>query len=91
MGRNEDAEKAVKEVQNRWPEWDRPYLLEGLLKERALRPIEARDKIQIALALGSQEPAARCALARIASTTPDASCTCVTGLYEAFFAACSAR
>ena len=91
MGRNEDAEKAVKEVQNRWPEWDRPYLLEGLLKERVSRPIEARDKIQIALALGSQEPAARCALARISSNTPDASCACISGLYEAFFAACRAR
>jgi Flp pilus assembly protein TadD len=92
MGRNGDAEKTLKDVQNRWPEWDRPYLLEGLLLERASRPLEAREKIQIALALGSQEPAARCALARIMSSpVPDAQCTCTAGIYEMFFPACSAR
>ena len=61
------------------------------MKERASRPIEARDKIQIALALGSQEPAARCALARIVSSAPDAQCACTAGIYEMFFPACNAR
>jgi len=89
MGRNSDAEKAIKDVQNRWPEWDRPYLLEGLLLERAARPVAAREKIQIALALGSQEPAARCALARLTSSA--APCVCAAGIYEMFFPACDAR
>ena len=92
MGRDGDAEKALKDVQNRWPEWDRPYLLEGLLLERGSRPMDAKQKIQIALALGSQEPAAQCALARIASSAvPDAQCACAAGIYEMFFPGCGAR
>jgi Flp pilus assembly protein TadD len=92
MGRNDEAKKSLKDVQTRWPEWDRPYLLEGLLLERTSRPLEAREKIQIALALGSEEPAARCALARITSSAvPDAQCACTAGIYEMFFPACHAR
>jgi tetratricopeptide (TPR) repeat protein len=92
MGRNDEARNALKDVQTRWPEWDRPYLLEGLLLERASHPLEAREKIQIALALGSQEPAARCALARITSSAaPDAQCACTAGIYEMFFPACNTR
>jgi tetratricopeptide (TPR) repeat protein len=92
MGRNAEAEKAVREIENRWPEWDRPYLVEGLLMEHASRPDDARRRIQIALALGAQDSAARCALNRIAApTSSDPDCVCQTGLYEVFFPGCSTK
>jgi len=86
--RNKDAVKAVKEIETRWPEWDRPYLIEGLLMERESHLIEARQRIQIALALGSHDPAARCALARMTSAPEN--CACQPGLYELFFPDCHA-
>ena len=85
-GRNKDAVKTVREIETRWPEWDRPYLIEGLLLERESHFTEARQRIQIAQALGSQDPAALCALARMTSATPK--CACQPGLYELFFPNC---
>ena len=86
--RNSDAEKALKEIESQWPEWDRPYVVQGLLLEKAGRP-EAAQKLRIAIALSSQDPAARCALARL---TPRAAaglqCSCAGGLYEILFPAC---
>ncbi len=77
-----EALKAVREIETRWPEWDRPYLLEGILLQRESRLTEAQQRIQIALALGSQEPAAQCAL------TP-AKCPCQPGLFESLLPSCS--
>lgn len=92
MGRNAEAGKAVKEIENRWPEWDRPYVIDGLLMERASRPDDARQRIRIALALGSQDAAARCALARLAApAAPAAECACQPGIYEPFFPGCGAK
>ena len=62
--RRRAAEKALKEIESEWPEWDRPYLAHGLLLERS-QPREAGRKLRTAIALGSQDPAARCALARL--------------------------
>jgi predicted RNA polymerase sigma factor len=86
--RSSEAVKAVKEIETRWPEWDRPYLIEGLLMERGSHLTEARQRIQIALALGSQDPVARCALARMTSAPEN--CACQPGLYELFFPDCHA-
>jgi tetratricopeptide (TPR) repeat protein len=85
-GRNGEALKAVKEIETRWPEWDRPYLVDGLIIERESHLTEARQRIQIALALGSQDPAAQCALTRMASKASN--CACQPGLYESFFPDC---
>lgn len=57
LGRKSEAERALREVQFRWPEWDRPYLAYGLLLEAAGRITEARGKMQTALALN---PGSRC-------------------------------
>ncbi|MCC6862021.1 MAG: tetratricopeptide repeat protein [Bryobacterales bacterium] len=80
-GRLADARQAVRALESRWPEWDGPYVLDGLLLERAARPAEARRKFETALALGSRNPAARCGLARLesaASAHPE--CACHSGL-----------
>jgi tetratricopeptide (TPR) repeat protein len=92
MGRNSAAERALKEIELRWPEWDRPYVVHGLLLERGARPRHARQKLQTAIALGSQDPAGRCALARLAtSSNPDPQCACRVGLYELLFPSCDHR
>jgi tetratricopeptide (TPR) repeat protein len=92
MDRNSAAEQALKEIELRWPEWDRPYLVHGLLLERGARPRDARQKLQTAIALGSQDPAGRCALARLAtSSTPDQQCACRAGIYDLLYPSCQHR
>ncbi len=87
--RNPAAEKAVKEIEAQWPEWDRPYLVHGLLLERD-RSGDAAQKLRTAIALGSRD--ARCALARLtAAASSDPQCSCVGGLYELLFPACVER
>ena len=83
------AEKQLSEVEARWPEWDRPYMIHGLLLERGQRKAEALQKFRIAVALGSQEPAAKCALKRLAAEPDtDRQCACLAGLREFLFAKC---
>jgi tetratricopeptide (TPR) repeat protein len=83
------AEKVIKEIESSWPEWDRSYLVHGLLLERTGRPRDARQKLQTAAALGSQDPSLRCALARLASTpNPGSECTCLTGLEQLLIPGC---
>jgi thioredoxin-like negative regulator of GroEL len=92
MDRNAAAEQALKEIELRWPEWDRPYMVHGLLLERGARPRDARQKLQTAIALGSQDPAGRCALSRLAATSnPDPQCACRVGLYDLLFPSCDHR
>src|SRR5207244_6549203 len=92
LERNSAAEQALKEIELRWPEWDRPYVVHGLLLERAAQPRDARQKLQTALALGSRDPAGRCALARLAtSSNPDPQCACRAGLYDLLFPSCEHR
>ncbi len=83
MDRAPEAESVLMEIESRWPEWDRAYLAHGLLLERTGRPREARQRLQTAAALGSQDPGLRCALARLANT-PDTGpeCACRTGLAQ---------
>ena len=89
LKRNAEAGKVMKEIENRWPEWDRAYVIEGLILERESKLAEARRSIQIALALGTRDPAAQCALARMTASAPAATqCSCQPGMYEPFFAAC---
>ena len=89
LQRNAEAAKAVKEIEARWPEWDLAYLMQGLLLERAAKLPEARRSIQIALALGTRDPAAQCALSRLtASQPPSTQCSCQPGIYQSFFPEC---
>jgi len=89
MNQNSASEKALKEIQSQWPEWDRPYLVYGLLLER-VQPAEAVQKLRMAQALGPGNLATRCALARLASPLPaDSQCSCAGGLYELLFPPCS--
>jgi len=83
------SEALLKEIESKWPEWDRPYLVHGLLLEKR-RPSEARQKLQTAIALGAQEITASCALARLASAaSADPRCSCTGGVYELLFPPCA--
>jgi len=92
LKRNAEAGKVVKEIEGRWPEWDRAYVIDGLLLERDSKLVEARRSIRIALALGTHDAAAQCALARMTGSAPlAAGCSCQTGIYAPFFGACKNR
>jgi tetratricopeptide (TPR) repeat protein len=92
LGRNAEAAKVVKEIESRWPEWDRAYVVGGLILERESKPAEARRSIQIALALGTKDPAAECALTRMKGPArPAAECSCQPGVYGPFFGPCKNR
>src|SRR5262249_32666240 len=45
-------------MQDRWHEWDRPYLLSGILLEIQLKSAEARQTLETAIALGANTPEA---------------------------------
>jgi tetratricopeptide (TPR) repeat protein len=83
------AEKLLREIESSRPEWDSAYLVHGLILERIGRPREARQKLQTASALGSQDPSLRCALARLEQTpNPGTECTCLTGLQQLLIPGC---
>ena len=56
--RNIDSAKLLAKIQVRWPEWDRPYLLGGILLEIQLKSTEARQALETAIALGANTPEA---------------------------------
>lgn len=92
MQQDADSENALRQIQSRWPEWDQAYLVHGLLLERQKRRKEATGKIQTAIALGSDDPAVRCALVRLARSAdrgPD--CECESGLYPWLIGECRGR
>lgn len=49
------ASKLLAQIQSRWPEWDRPYLIHGIILENALKPAEAKRMLDTAIALGAHE------------------------------------
>ena len=92
MDKFSDADKTLREVELRWPEWDRAYLAHGLLLERAARPAQARQRFQTAVALGSRDPAVQCAMARLAGASdPTPECACRNGLEQLLLSGCALR
>lgn len=60
-GDHATASERLRQIQARWPEWDRPWLVHGLLLTEMLRPKEAALKFRAAAALGSPELPESCA------------------------------
>ena len=58
MPRDDDAQRLLATMQSRWPEWDRPYLLSGIILEIQRRSAEARQILETAIALGATTPQA---------------------------------
>jgi tetratricopeptide (TPR) repeat protein len=81
--------KALREIELHWPEENRAYLAHGLLLEKQARREDARQKLQIAKTLGSQDPALNCALERLAGQSPAGpECACHSGLEQWLFSTC---
>jgi tetratricopeptide (TPR) repeat protein len=72
LRRGVDAQNLLVKLETRWPEWDRPYLLSGILLEIQLRSAEARQTLETAIALGADTPEAYYYLAlAITHSAPD--------------------
>ena len=54
--RDDDAQKLLAKIQARWPEWDRPYLVNGMILEIQLKSAEALPLLETAIALGANSP-----------------------------------
>jgi tetratricopeptide (TPR) repeat protein len=51
--RYDEALKVLAQIESRWPEWSLPYLVNGILLEKQLKPAEARQMLDSAISLGS--------------------------------------
>lgn len=70
--RTGDAERVLKHIENRWPEWAASYVTYGILLAVEKRSEEAENQLRTALALGSVQPGAYFYLAKsILGTSPD--------------------
>ena len=47
--------KVLAQIKSRWPEWSLPYLVNGILLEKQLKPAEARQMLDMAISLGSAQ------------------------------------
>ncbi|HEX8985174.1 MAG TPA: tetratricopeptide repeat protein, partial [Bryobacteraceae bacterium] len=52
--RTEQALKELAAIQTRWPEWNRSYLIQGIILDINHKPAEARQALETAIALGSE-------------------------------------
>jgi tetratricopeptide (TPR) repeat protein len=58
LRRNADSERVLAQIQQKWPQWERVYLVEGMLLEMALKSAHARETLEKAIALGANIPEA---------------------------------
>lgn len=58
LKRTAEAQRLLSALEGRWPEWDRPYLLSGVLFELESQSEEARQALETAIALGANTPEA---------------------------------
>jgi len=53
--RSEEAMKVLAQIESRWPAWDLPYLVNGMIFEDELKSAQAKQMLDIAIALGCRE------------------------------------
>jgi tetratricopeptide (TPR) repeat protein len=59
-GRVTEAERRLRRIEERWPEWDKPYLAHGVMLEQVKRNRDAAQKFRTAAAIGSGNVGANC-------------------------------
>lgn len=92
MDRLAEAEKVARQVQARWPELDRAYLVHALLLERGNRSREALGMLRTARSLGSHDPNLECAEARLrGAPLQSPECRCRTGLEQLLVPVCATQ
>lgn len=80
LDRSREAETTLRDIERRWPEWDRPYLIHAMILEKAGKRAGVKQKAETALALGSRNPAAACLLGRTVTASAQAACACAATL-----------
>lgn len=58
LQRFDQSQQLMAEIQSRWPEWSQPYLIDGIILQNHFKQKEARQKIEIAVTLGANDPKA---------------------------------
>jgi len=53
--RSEEAMKVLAQIESRWPAWDLPYLVHGMIFEDELKTRQAKQMLDLAIALGCRE------------------------------------
>jgi tetratricopeptide (TPR) repeat protein len=53
--RSEEAKKVLAQIESRWPAWDRPYLVHGMILQDELKSKPAKQMLDLAIALGCRE------------------------------------
>jgi len=53
--RSEEAMKVLAQIESRWPAWDLPYLVNGMIFEDELKSRQAKQMLDLAIALGCRE------------------------------------
>ena len=72
LNRTDEALKLLAQIQSRWPEWDRSYLIQGIILANSPEPGKAKQVLETAIALGAREPDAYYSLAlAIRQATPE--------------------
>lgn len=56
LRREMEAQALLSKIQAHWPEWNRAYVLSGILLEMQLKSAEARQTLESAIALGANTP-----------------------------------
>lgn len=53
--RSEEAIKVLAQIESRWPAWDLPYLVNGMILQDELKSRQAKQMLDLAIALGCRE------------------------------------
>lgn len=64
LRRDPSTVRRLEELEKRWPDWDRPWLVHGLVLAEAKRSQDAVAKLRTATALGSRQDVSACATLR---------------------------
>jgi len=56
--RSDEAMKVLAQIESRWPAWDLPYLVNGMIFQDELKSKQAKQMLDIAIALGCREAVA---------------------------------
>jgi tetratricopeptide (TPR) repeat protein len=54
-GHSAEGENLLKQIELRWPQWDQPYLIEGIMLVDHSHPRQAKPRLETAIRLGAHE------------------------------------
>jgi predicted Zn-dependent protease len=74
------ADRLLRQIEIRWPEWSRAWLVHGLVLEKLGQPRAALQKLQTAAALGGNDTLTPCALAHLSGKSAGPECACAERL-----------